>query len=351
MLIAGMGVYGKRIGPAYENQGSVPDEWANNPHILEWWTDEHDAVVLQTLAEWKWNWFWKVTDRLVDIIPQNALDQWQKADRLCRKYAWYNVLMNFAQARAQVMGYLAEVPAPQRKKCPLCTEDFTENSLGMPFVERLGADKIDICSPCLEAAIFSDGRRYNDPQLIVEFLCELASIVERVPPQRFGEGVHDLRDLDTETRVRLLRHFSNKPTKESVKRYFNTWFDALVAADLLDDGARKNSRGIQCHAEDGHMCHSLGEKTIDDLLFRKGVSHSREPKYPESNYRGDFEIAGTFIEYFGLAGNADYDKKAKTKIRLAKKHKIPLVAIYPKDLVSTKKLESKLAKVPGFEID
>src|SRR5690606_18442196 len=122
-----------------------------------------------------------------------------------------------------------------------------------------------------------------------------------------GEGSNDLLYLDTESRRRILLHLRTKPTKECVKKHFGSWFDALKAAELLDDGARRNSRGIQCRADDGHICHSMGEKTIDDLLYRMGIPHTREPRYPDSNFRGDFEVQGTFVEYFGLTGDADYD--------------------------------------------
>lgn len=340
-----MGVYGKRIGPAYENHRPVPDKWAENTHILAWWTPAHDKAIVRVIEVWRWNWFWKLTDAIVAETPQETIDRWQKTDRLCRRYAWYNVLAKFAQARAQVMGFAARIPLPAQKPCPLCGEPFTEDSLGMPFVERLGPDRPDVCSPCLEQAIFEEETEYKTPDGILRYLRELADIVDRVPSQRFGEGTDDLRDLDPNTRNRVLVHLRGKPTKKSIKNFFPTWFDALVAADLLDDGARKNSRGIQCRAKDGHMCHSLGEKTIDDLLFHMGVEHTREPAYPDSNYRGDFGVGNTIIEYFGLAGNAEYDQKVKTKTAIAKKHKIPLVAIFPKDLVSTKKLRNKLARL------
>ena len=51
-----------------------------------------------------------------------------------------------------------------------------------------------------------------------------------------------------------------------------------------------------------------------------------------------------FIEYFGLAGDPDYDKKISIKQEICKKHKIKLIALYAVDLVSVKNLEAKILK-------
>ncbi len=115
-----------------------------------------------------------------------------------------------------------------------------------------------------------------------------------------------------------------------------------MEAGVLEDGTRRTTRGTHCLAKDGHLCLSLGEKTIDDLLHAHGVAHEKEPSYPEGNYRADFAVGDVFIEYFGLAGQADYDARAKLKQRICKKHGIKLISIYPADLVSAKKLENKL---------
>jgi len=97
------------------------------------------------------------------------------------------------------------------------------------------------------------------------------------------------------------------------------------------------------------MCFSLGEKTIDDYLYKNKIKHEREPKYPDSNYRADFKIGNTFLEYFGLTGNPEYDTKTKMKKRLCKKYGIKLISIYPKDLASSPKLEKKLKDLVFIE--
>jgi hypothetical protein len=173
----------------------------------------------------------------------------------------------------------------------------------------------------------------------------LAELAGRVPPDGFGTHVEDFVGLDDKTRAAILTLLSRKPSKERITKLFGKWFDVLVASGVLEDGARRTSRGTQCRARDGHLCYSLGEKTIDDLLHELGIPHEKEPFYPESHMRADFEVGSIFIEYFGLTGDPDYDAKTELKMSLAKRHKIKLIAIYPKDVCSRSLLAKKLAAI------
>ena len=76
-----------------------------------------------------------------------------------------------------------------------------------------------------------------------------------------------------------------------------------------------------------------------------GIKHEKEPKYPEGNYRADFKVNDSLIEYFGLKGQKEYDEKIKIKKKICKKNKIKLLSIYPKDLINTKTLENKILKL------
>jgi hypothetical protein len=154
--------------------------------------------------------------------------------------------------------------------------------------------------------------------------------------------MEDLRRLDFEERLAVLQVLRRKPTLGHVKRLFGSWLKALIEAEILEDGTRRTSRGTQCLAKDGHICLSLGEKTIDDFLYQHSIAHDKEPRYPEGNFRGDFLADGIFIEYFGLKGDPDYDAKIRQKQRICKKHNIKLISIYPRDLVSPSRLKQKL---------
>jgi len=142
-----------------------------------------------------------------------------------------------------------------------------------------------------------------------------------------------------------------RPSIQRVRELCGSWFQALVEAGVLEDGTQQMGRGTKCVAQDGHVCLSLGEKTIDDLLSSLGVTHAKEVLYPEGNYRADFVARGIFIEYLGLTGNPDYDAKTKLKQRVCAKHNIKLLLIYPKDLIARDKLVDKMldALIDGKE--
>jgi len=337
-----MSIYDHRDKPAYGLFETDPDH-CRNPHILQWWTLEHDALLATQIARWHWVWYWTITDEVVRITPSSTLESWEKTDPLCSKYAWNTVLMYFAAARAEQLGLTEAIRLPQKKACLLCGEAFVEDSLPMPLIERLGIDRLEFCAPCLRDTVLQgSGRDSASEKHVLKYLQDLAKLVERIPPQNFGEGISDLLDMQTEERLALLKLLKVKPSVRRVKSLFGSWLNALIEAGVLEDGTRQTSRGIRCVAKDGHVCLSLGEKTIDDFLHAQEVVHEKEPPYPEGNYRADFRVGGSFIEYLGLAGNAEYDAKTEDKIRLCKKYEIALVAIYPEDLVSQKKLETKL---------
>jgi len=318
--------------------------YATNKYILKWWTSEHDNLIVTQITRWQWVWDLFITDEIIKNTPSATIALWKKTDPLCSKYAWYNILMNFAAARAERLGYTNAIRRPERKVCPICDKGFIEDSLPVPLVQRLGIDRLDFCAPCLRDTIFQGtGNDSASEQDILKYLQDLTSVLGIVPPQNFEESVTDLLDLTDDERLTLLKLLKKKPTVERVKLVFDSWLNALIQSGVLEDGARKTSRGIQSIAKDGHVCLSLGEKTIDDYLHSHRIHHEKEPRYPEGNFRGDFKVGNTFIEYFGLKGNPEYDAKTKEKIRLCKKHNIILVEIYPQDLINWQRLENKLS--------
>jgi hypothetical protein len=338
-----MSIYDQRLRSAYRSVGATPAD-AKNPLILSWWTSEHDALLEHLIGRFHWAWHWAVADEVVASTPAHILEEWRRADPRCRERAWYNVLMRFAAARADVCGLTLSIRKPETRTCLLCAERFVEDSLPMPLVERLGIDLLEFCAPCLRDTVLrGTGDSSLSADAIGVYLRQLANVLGRVPPQGFGEGAADLRELASEERVAVLRLLRGKPNVRRVKELFGSWLNALIRAGVLDDGSRRTGRGVQTVAKDGHVCLSLGERTICDFLSARHIPHEKEPRYPDSHYRGDFRIGNTIIEYLGLAGNPAYDAKTKDKVRLCKSHGLGLVLVQPKDLISRVALERKLS--------
>jgi hypothetical protein len=312
--------YENRTDPAYDSvmQGLVRPSMAKNSFILKWWTPEHDDIIKRLITEWQWYWYHYITVEVVKFTDPVIIEKWKKEDKACSRGigsgAWYNVLEFFAFARSDQLGYSQSIRKAEWKICPLCNNKFLENSLPEPLARRFGASGLDFCAPCLTPRILqSTGNETLTKEEIKQYLQKLSKLLNAVPHQGFSEGDEDLLYLNYDERLAILQLLSNKPQTNLVKKYFNSWLQALIESGVLEDGTRKTSRGTMCLAKDGHTCRSLAEKTIDDFLSDHKILHSREPFYPGFNYRADFEIKGTYIEYFGLAGNNEYDNKIEAK--------------------------------------
>jgi len=168
----------------------------------------------------------------------------------------------------------------------------------------------------------------------------------RIPHQSFGTAMTDLHGMSTDQRAAVLRVLDHRPSPARIKQLFGPRLNVLVAAGILEDDVRRTQRGIQCLALDGHICLSLGEKTIDDFLHANGIPHEKEPGYPEGGYRGDFLVGEVLIECFGLAGNPEYDARTREKKRICELHGVTLISLFPSDLVNGAKLASKLKALP-----
>lgn len=112
---------------------------------------------------------------------------------------------------------------------------------------------------------------------------------------------------------------------------FGTWNKAIESAGFKPNPVLFAKKHI---ANDGHKCDSFAERIIDDWLYAKKIKHKRDIPYPENpSLTVDFVTENNWIEFFGLAGEVkEYDRFVKKKQILAKKYKLSLLEIYPKDL-------------------
>lgn len=331
-----MTIYDYRDRPAYRSDAFR--EYTNR-NISKWWGKEHDNLIVYMIEMWQWHWYWEIADAVLSQTSEEMISSYMSTNNLNNK------IMYFAFTRAQELGFTNSIRKPVWKECPLCNQAFIESSLPHPLVKRLGINQLDFCSPCLRDTVLGNsGNQSATKEEVLQYVRDLTALMQRIPPQGFGEGIDDFQGLSYEERLAFLQQLKKKPTTKRVKEVFGSWLQTLIDAGVLDEDVRRTSRGTQCIAKDGHICLSFGEKTIDDFLFLHNIQHKKEPFYPEGQYRADFDVNGVFIEYFGLKGNPEYDEKTKLKQRLCKKHGIKLISIFPNDLMSASRLKNKLLK-------
>ena len=120
---------------------------------------------------------------------------------------------------------------------------------------------------------------------------------------------------------------------------FGSWNKAIVAAGFPPNPVMFAKKYI---AKDGDKCDSLAEKIIDDYLSKRNIKHVRNFPYPgNKGFTVDFKVGKNWIEFFGLSGGLKrYDELKERKLRLAKRHKLKIIEIYPGDIfpLSKKKI-------------
>jgi hypothetical protein len=220
----------------------------------------------------------------------------------------------------------------QTRKCSLCNNEF--RIIDLPDWIYFGSNGCKTC--CFQCPILGTPLKSDLASLIPEFIHSCGFIpnsdagpinyafTSRLPSDKWNE---------------VILKYSKMGGIEHVKAKYKSWFEALAQTGSLPNGVLSTSRGIKCLAKDGHVCHSLDEQRIDNWLNDHNLKHEREPIYPihptlnpTGRRRGDWKVNDTFIEYFGLIGDKDYEKKMEEKILLAGYNNINLIEVYPNDI-------------------
>lgn len=151
--------------------------------------------------------------------------------------------------------------------------------------------------------------------------------------------------------IEAIRQFHKQNGRIPLKREYNhyvaarlrfgTWNRAIKTAGFEPNPVMFAKKYI---AKDGHKCDSLAEKIIDDWLYKRKIKHTINVPYPENkSLTADFVVGDYWIEFFGLNGEVrSYDRLKKKKLKIAKKLKLNLIAIYPQDLFPKSKLDKIL---------
>ncbi|WP_216892062.1 hypothetical protein [Nocardia alni] len=230
-----------------------------------------------------------------------------------------------AIGRAVQLGFIKR---PERVPCALCGK----------LVFDFDLHRSHFCLECLGGPPNgSMGKR-----AILQYARDLAEVTGTVPTLHIAIP-ENFSTLDVDMQVKIMRLRKNYPSIERVRETFGSWLAVLIKSGILPEGTQKMSRGIRSIAKDGHVCHSIPEKVICDFLHSEGIEHSREPMYPGgSKLRADFKIGDIYIEYFGLAGNADYDAKVAKKREVARENSLHLVELFPEDMADWQATRNRL---------
>jgi hypothetical protein len=273
------------------------------------WSSRLDQVLRDGIAQFDWWYLFPTTDNVAAAVDPAAYSAWAESDPLCKTYAASSVLMNFVDHHVWDLGLRHTVKPPAHKACQLCGGSYLESSVHRTFASRLRYRANVFCGACSSAI-----RQYallKDRKSILHYIREIHEVTGVPPPLDFG--------MD----------------KGCVS--FMKWDDVARVLLLLRKG---------CPDPD-HVCLSLGERVIDDFLHDEGIEHEREPRYPFGRYRADFKIGAKYVEYAGLAGDSDYDKRLAGKLHAAKGFGIDVIVIFPHALSSRSALRQALGRALG----
>ena len=220
----------------------------------------------------------------------------------------------------------------QPRKCGLCGDTF--RLIDVPMNTYFFSDA---CQDCCFGCPIVDSPGKSDLMSLVLAFVETCGFIPRSDASPINYGFTSR--LSSERKLEAFRAYARMGGIEHVKEEFGSWFEALAKTGALPNGVQPTTRGVRCLASDGHVCHSLDEQYVDNFLSARGIFHEREPYYaphpelnPHGRRRADWRVGDSFIEYFGLIGDEEYEKRMAEKILLAKHSGVNLIALYPSDL-------------------
>jgi len=159
-----------------------------------------------------------------------------------------------------------------------------------------------------------------------------------------------IEDLDITPTYEFCKKVYELPSPRTVIRRLKcSWNEFMESLGCIPNS--DHARGTICYAKDETMCLSISECLIHNYFLNNNINIIAK-EYCYKNLVEDNEELRKFIgykrfdwllqnddkfyiiEYFGLMGNYNYDKRHKTKIDFIKKANLQdnFIAIYPKDL-------------------
>lgn len=305
------------------------------------WKDALERVVK------KYNWLfpWFVAEEIIKVTPKKMFSEFRRACA-SRGITYYNALMRYAELMRWRLGI--KMKTPQWRKCKYCGKQFFQGDLKLFLLKKPGIKVVDYCNDCLAAAFGFEGgkEKAKKPESLKQYLLNLINVVGFIPSATSLKDPREIvANLSEERTDKVVPALIELPLIKEYEKRFGSWLNALVSCGVLATPARRATFGTECIAEDGHKCRSFAEKTIDDWLFKNGISHECEPFYPDDeilnpsgSFRADWLVGDTFIEYVSGLSN-EYNRKMEKKRELSRRYSIQLIEINAEDLFN---LDEKL---------
>ncbi len=226
---------------------------------------------------------------------------------------------------------------PTEAVCAVCGHRFWTGEVPVWTYTRFGVGRY--CEDCCLRVRTGVQGNWRRPEAVTA-LRELAEAFGAIPKQAYAFEFLPL-DAALERRDRCMRALCAMPDVRTLKYALGVsdWLGALQAAGLVGE-ARRTSRGTWCRADDGHLCRSLIEKSIDDWMARRGLAHEREPHWPahptlnsNGRKRADWLLpSGAYVECVGMMEDPDYAEKVRLKQLLAADLGLRIYLVGPTDL-------------------
>ena len=311
------------------------------------WDNNCDAILRKLVKKYAWYAARFIDDAIEEYLPSPVLQSFVD-DCVAHGTSNWNWVLTYA-GEFRILELGLNIPEPRLLTCAGCKTQFREWSIEWPIRERVN-QQILFCKSCYQVACFHNARAttksLGKKDMLVR-LANLAEALETVPTVTYMQKP-DLATLSNSQQIKVVRALLEMPSYADYIEQFDTWFQALNQAGVLQDGVQKTSRGYRCIANDGHECNSIPEKTIDDWLSMRGIKHEKEPFYPydshlnPSGLRADWQVGKTLIEYAGMMNIPEYAAKMYTKQELASKYDLPLIILEPEDILL---LEERLSSL------
>ena len=152
-----------------------------------------------------------------------------------------------------------------------------------------------------------------------------------IPPQGNGSPYVKWAPNTAENKALLsaVRRMLGEPENQS---------EAPIAISM-DENFEPPNKANSKKSSDGHWVRSRGELLIDNYLFGTRIAHAYESEIflqDGSKMVPDFKAitptGNVYIEFWGMEGKPEYDKRREKKKQLYKENGLELVEIFPKHL-------------------